>query len=120
MLLMIHARQIERYGGAHGVWDENVVGSALARPRNLWSYDETAGIAALAASYLVGFTRAQGFRDGNKRTGLACALVFLSLNGFELHVPSEELFALCMKVAVGEGDDAMVAAYLRERMTPRT
>lgn len=120
MLLMIHARQIEKYGGAHGVLDENVVGSALARPRNLWSYEENADIAALAAAYLVGFTRAQGFRDGNKRTGLACALVFLSLNGWGLHVPPEELFALCMKVAVGEANDATVGAYLRERIMPRT
>ena len=119
MLLMIHARQIEKYGGAHGVLDENVVGSALARPRNLWSYDEDADLAALAAAYLVGFTRSQGFRDGNKRTGLACALVFLALNGHELHVPPKELFALCMSVAVGEGDDRLVAAYLRQRITPR-
>lgn len=30
VLMAIHARQIERYGGAHGVLDENVVRSALA------------------------------------------------------------------------------------------
>ncbi len=117
---MIHARQIEKYGGAHGVLDENVVGSALARPRNLWSYDETADLSDLAAAYFVGFTRSQGFRDGNKRTGLACALVFLALNGYEIHAPSKELFALCMKVAVGEGGDQMVSAYLRERIAPRS
>jgi len=120
MLLMIHARQIEKYGGAHGVLDENVVLSALARPRHLWAYSEGADLSDLAAAYLVGFTRSQGFQDGNKRTGLACALVFLALNGFELHVPPKELFALCLKVALGEGDDAMVSAYLRERITPRS
>lgn len=120
MLLTIHARQIEKYAGAHGVLDENVAGSALARPRNLWSYGERADLSDLAAAYLVGFARSQAFRDGNKRTGLACALVLLALNGFELHVPPKELFALCMKVAVGEGDDRLVAAYLRERITPPT
>jgi len=40
ILLAIHARQVERYGGAHGVLDENVVRSALARPRHRWSDDE--------------------------------------------------------------------------------
>ncbi|MBK8058227.1 MAG: Fic family protein [Gemmatimonadetes bacterium] len=40
------------------------------------SYDASADLADLAAAYLVGFARAQGFNDGNKRTGLACALVF--------------------------------------------
>jgi len=47
-------------------------------------------------------------------------VALLSLNGCGLHVEPEELFALCMKVAVGEADDAAVGAYLRERITPRT
>ena len=56
-LLAIHAQQIERYGGAHGVVDQNVVLSAHARPRHRWHYDPTADLADLAASYLVGFAR---------------------------------------------------------------
>lgn len=120
MLLAIHAQQIERYGGAHGVLDENVVGSALARPRHRSTYDDEADLADFAAAYLVGFARSQGFRDGNKRTGLACALVFLALNGHELRVAPEELYALCIQVAIGQADDAVVAAYLRDRMTPRS
>ncbi|MGH7712887.1 MAG: type II toxin-antitoxin system death-on-curing family toxin [Gemmatimonadaceae bacterium] len=74
-LFAIHAQQIERYGGAHGVRDKNVVLSALARARNRWAYDPSADLADLAAAYLVGLARSQGFNDGNKRTGLACALV---------------------------------------------
>jgi death-on-curing protein len=118
-LLAIHAQQIERYGGAHGVLDENVVLSALARPLHRWTYGEDSDLADLAAAYLVGFARSQGFNDGNKRTGLACALVFLSLNGRDLHVPPKELYALSMRAATGQADDQVVAAYLRERMTPR-
>lgn len=119
MLLAIHARQIERYGGAHGVVDANIVASALARPINRLAYDDDADLADLAAAYLVAFTRSQGFRDGNKRTGLACALVFLSMNGYEMHVPAGELYALCMRAASGQADDTIVGRYLRERMTPR-
>jgi death on curing protein len=115
-LLAIHAQQIERYGGAHGILDENVVLSALARPIHRWSYDSNADLADLAAAYLVGFARSQGFRDGNKRTGLACALVFLALNGASLHVPPAELLALTMAVANNQGDDTAVAAYLRLRL----
>jgi death-on-curing protein len=119
MLLAIHAQQIERYGGAHGVIDANVVGSSLARPLHRWAYDDNADLADLAAAYLVGFSRSQGFRDGNKRTGLACALVFLAINGYEIHVPPRELYALCMQAATGKADDEVVARYLRERLTPR-
>lgn len=119
MLLAIHARQIERYGGAHGVLDENVIRSALARPIQRWSYDENADLADFAAAYLVGFARSQGFNDGNKRTSLACALVFLALNGHELHVQPKELYALAMQAATGRADDQIVAAWVRDRMAPR-
>jgi death on curing protein len=119
ILLAIHAQQIERYGGAHGVLDENVVRSALARPVHHWAYRETADMADFAAAYLVGFARSQGFRDGNKRTGLACALVFLAINGYDLHVPPDDLHALTMSVATGRSEDAAVAAFFRTHMTPR-
>lgn len=119
MLLAIHARQVERYGGAHGVRDGNVVRSALARPIHRWAYDDDADLADLAAAYVVGLARSQGFQDGNKRIALACALVFLALNGYALHVPPKELYALCMKAATKEIDDTAVGVYFRERMTPR-
>lgn len=115
--MAIHARQVERYGGAHGVLDENVVHSALARPRHLHAHEEEADLASFAASYLVGFARSRGFRDGNKRAALACALVFLMLNRYELHVPPGELNALKMRVTRGQADDRVVPAYFRDRMT---
>lgn len=90
--------------------------SALARPINRWSYDSNADLADLAAAYLVGFARSQGFSDGNKRTSLACALVFLALNGPPLHVPPAELFALTMAVANNQADDTAVATYFRDRL----
>lgn len=120
MLLAIHAQQIERYGGRHGILDRNVVPSALARPTNRWAYDRDCDYADLTAAYLVGFARAQGFSDGNERTGLACALVLLALNHLALRVPPPELLALTMAVATNQSDDAKVAQYLRERITPRS
>jgi death on curing protein len=112
-LMAIHALQIERYGGRHGVRDKNVVLSALARPIHRWGYDPQADLADLAAGYLVGFARAQGFIDGNKRTGLACALVFLDINRAPLHVEPIELLALTAEVAVGRADDAKVSVFMR-------
>ena len=120
MLLAIHAQQVERFGGAHGVLDHNVVLSALARPRQRWSYDESANLADLAAGYLVGFARSQGFRDGNKRTGLASALVFLALNDASLHVAGAELYEITMAVATNQAGDPEVAAYLRGRLPRRS
>lgn len=117
VLLAIHSQQVERYGGLHGVLDHNVILSALARPANRWAYDEAADWADLAAAYLVGFARTQGFNDGNKRTALACALVFLAINGVEPEFPAEELYALTMAVANGQADDGEVSAALRRYLS---
>jgi len=117
MLLAIHSQQVERYGGLHGVLDNNVILSALARPVNRWAYDETADWADLTAAYLVGFARTQGFNDGNKRTALACALVFLAINGMRPEIPGEELYVVTMAIANGQTDDVTVAAFLRNYLT---
>ena len=116
-LLAIHSQQVERYGGLHGVLDNNVILSALARPANRWAYDESADWADLAAAYLVGFARTQGFNDGNKRTALACALVFLATNGKNFEAPPEEVYAVTMAVANGKADDTAVAAFVRTYLT---
>lgn len=101
----MHAQQIERYGGLHGVLDPNVVLSALVRAINKWGYDEQSDMADLAAMYLVGFAGSQGFNDGNKRTGVACALVFLAINGIVVDdIDAESLQALAFKVATNEAD----------------
>lgn len=113
MLFAIHAQQIERYGGMHGVVDDNVVHSALVRPINKWAYDEAADLADFAAMYLVAFAGSQGFSDGNKRTGLACALVFLAVNGASIDFEPNSLFEMVMAVANSRISDVQVAEYFR-------
>lgn len=66
-----------------------------------WDHDASADLADLATAYLVGFAGSQSLNDGNKRTGLARALDFLSLNGAPLHVPPPERYALTMAVTTG-------------------
>ncbi|HKP77113.1 MAG TPA: type II toxin-antitoxin system death-on-curing family toxin [Longimicrobiaceae bacterium] len=118
-LELLHSQQIERFGGSPGVLDRGVVESALSRPINRYHYGGPGvDLADLAAAYLYGFAQSQGFVDGNKRIGLAAALVFLAVNGRRLHVPPEELFRLTMAVAdekVRMPEEA-VAAWFRERI----
>lgn len=112
-LLAIHARHVERFGGTHGIVDVNVVLSALARPIQRWAYDPDADMADLAAAYLVGFARSQGFVDGNKRLGLGCALAFLDVNGQATDFDPQDLYAITMAAAQGVADDVAVAAFFR-------
>ena len=122
ILFVIHAQQIERYGGLHGVLDENVVLAALRRPINRWAYEEAVAAVAsvdfadLAAFYLVAFAGTQGFNDGNKRTGLACALVFLGLNAVSFEADAKELYELTLRVATHQIGDNDVAIWFRQRI----
>ena len=115
-LHLLHDRQVERFGGLLGVRDEGAIESALARPLNAWAYGKATDIESLAATYLVALAQQQGFVDGNKRTALGGTLVFLSLNGRELDVPGEELYALVMAVSTSRMGVEQVAGWLRERM----
>ena len=116
-LFAIHAAQIERSGGAHGVIDANVVRSALARAINRFSYDAGCDMADPASMYLVAFAGSQGFRDGNKRTGVACALVFLAINGITLERIEPDLLELvAFKVSRNEAGAEDVANFFRSQL----
>jgi death-on-curing protein len=118
VLGLLYERQVELFGGSPGILDDNVVRSALARPQNVFHYVPEADLFDLAAAYLCGFAQKQGFTDGNKRIGVATALVFLRVNGAPLHVPGPELYALAMQVARNEIDEPAVAAWMRTRSQP--
>lgn len=119
MLHVMHVRQVELFGGSHGVLDENAVESSLHKPQQLNAYQPESDLAALSAAYLCGFAQNQGFVDGNKRTALAATLTFLRLNGYELNVPKAELLAFVLAIARNELDQPAVTKWLRERITER-
>ncbi len=61
----IHADQVRQHGGLSGIRDDNMLESALARPRQKWEYDPTTDIAFLAAAYAFGLVRNHPYSDGN-------------------------------------------------------
>lgn len=113
-VLLILQDQIRRYGGSFGVRDPALLSSALAMPSASFSgqylhqdiYDQ-------AAAYLFHLCQNHPFVDGNKRTALATALVFLDLNGIEVHDPKEQLYNLVVKVANGKAAKADISTELR-------
>lgn len=114
-VLAIHAHQIERFGGSSGLRDATLLDSAVAQPQasfggELFHTD----LLAMAAAYLFHLVANHAFIDGNKRVGLASALVFLDLNGASIDVGTEALYDLTMAVARGELGKDEVADRLRE------
>jgi len=104
---------IERYGGGDGVRDLGLLESALAQPRLAFG-DQFAheGLFAMAAAYLFHIASNHPFVDGNKRTALLAALVFLDLNGVSIERDSDALYELTMGVAEGRLDKTAVTAEL--------
>jgi death on curing protein len=74
----------------------------------------------MAAAYLFQIVKNHPFVDGNKRTGLLAAIVFLDVNGIGIEHPSEALYELTMGVAEGRIDKPAVAVELERIARART
>ena len=114
-VIQIHDEQIAAYGGAMGVRDQGLLESAVAMPRA--SFGETylhEGLAHMAAAYAFHIAQNQPFLDGNKRTGLVAALVFLDLNGITVLDPQEKLYDAMIAIAERRMDKDGLAELLRE------
>ena len=86
----IHSDQLKRYGGQAGVRDFGLLESALARPEASFAGEWLhKNLHEMAAAYAYHLCQSYPFIDGNKRTGLACALVFLELNDLTRRVCSK-------------------------------
>ncbi len=102
MVLSIHARQIERFGGTPGVRDEGLLESALAQPQATFGGQFLhSTISEQAAAYLYHIAMNHPFIDGNKRTAFAVMDTFLRLNGCALNLTDDRVYDLVMRVARG-------------------
>jgi len=113
-VLQIHEDQIERFGGAVGLRDRGLLESAIAQPQasfgGVFAHHD---LFEMAAAYLFHLTSNHPFIDGNKRIGLASALVFLEINGIEIRQGTDMLYDLTMSVACGAADKTQIAQLLR-------
>jgi death-on-curing protein len=120
-VLEIHATQLETYGGGAGLRDRGLLESALAQPQASFGgqlvHD---GLFAMASAYLFHIVSNHPFIDGNKRTGMLAAIVFLDVNGIAIDHPSEDLYELTMGVAQGRIEKSAVAAELERIAKSKT
>jgi death-on-curing protein len=115
-VLAVHEEQLAEHGGLPGIKDLGAVQSALARPRNLVGYEGCEDLARLAAAYAYGIARNHGFSDGNKRTALVAADLFLMLNGYELKSSPAENVLTILGVADGTLSENDLTTWIRNNM----
>lgn len=90
-ILFIHDQLVKRFGGSFGIRDMGLIESAAARPQATYGGEYLyASLFDKAAALLQSLLKNHAFVDGNKRTALTSASLFLSLNGYKLINTHEE------------------------------
>ena len=113
-VIEVHTDQVTRYGGQDGVRDFGLLESALAQPEVSFAGEWLHGdLCAMAAAYAYHLCQNHPFIDGNKRTALACALIFLELNGRGVGDPRGVLKDAMWQVASGQMNKAKLTEVLR-------
>jgi len=111
----IHAEVIKQFGGANGIRDENLLASAVLTPQSSFGGKSPyADIVEIAAAYLFYICRNHPFVDGNKRTAMMTAIVFLRLNGIEPVSDSTEWEKFMLDVAASKIDRDETTRRLRK------
>jgi death-on-curing protein len=118
-LVLLHREGLAEHGGQAGVLDEGLLESALARPRQVWSYETESDLARLPAAYGVGLVRNHPFVDGNKRAAFLAVGLFLGLNGFQLVADQVDATRTVIELAAGEIGEQGFAAWIRTHMKRR-
>ena len=91
-VLFIHARLIETTGGDHGVRDLGLLESAVARPKATFSgQDLYPDLFQKTAALMESLAGNHPFVDGNKRTAITAASLFMLQNGRRLQTTNEAL-----------------------------
>ncbi len=115
----IHARMIGEFGGSRELRDAGLLESAVMMPTAQFGGRYVhKGIPAMAAAYLFHLCQNHPFVDGNKRTALAAAEVFLLASGRRLAATNEELEDLVLGVAEGKVSKEEVTRFFRGRTKP--
>ena len=118
-VLFIHARLIEETGGSHGVRDLNMMMSALGRVQASFdNQDLYPGLFSKAAALMDSLIRNHPFVDGNKRTGVTAAGLFLHRNGYRLVADSNNLVEMTMRIAESQTSLDELAIWFENNSQP--
>ena len=113
-VLLIHDEQLEAYGGIHGIRDTGLLESAVMMPQASFGGEYLhQTLIEMAAAYAFHIAENQPFLDGNKRTALVSALVFLDINGFVILDEDMRLYDAMIAIANKEIDKYELAELLK-------
>lgn len=111
----IHCNQMKLYGRLPGIRDINLLSSAIAMPHASFHGEYLHNdIYEMAAAYAFHIGKNHPFIDGNKRTALVSALVFLELNGISISDSQGKLYDAMLDLSTGKLNKSEFASILRK------
>lgn len=114
-VLFIHDRMVKLFGGSHGVRDLGLVESAVGRPQSSFGGEDLyPDIFSKAAALLQSLLKNHPFVDGNKRTALSSAGIFLKENGWKLKNKHKEEVEFAVKVDNQNLSLEEIASWLKD------
>jgi death-on-curing protein len=114
-VLYLHDESLARYGGSAGVREAGLVESALGSAQNAFWYGH-GDLLQIAAAYAFHPAESQAFVDGNKRTAVASAIVFLSKNGVRYPQDDGTLYKAMIEIAQKRLDKNGLAVVLKPQV----
>jgi len=114
-VLFLHSRLVEETGGTHGVRDLSMLLSALGRPQASFDgQDLYPDLFSKTAALMDSLVRNHPFVDGNKRTAIACAAIYLRINGRSFVVENDEMVRFTLACAQGQLPLRDIAAWFEK------
>lgn len=92
-ILFVHRVEVARTGGTPAIRDMGELESTIGAPQVTFGGVEMMSIFEMAATYVHSIVYHHPFLDGNKRTALLSALIFLYYNGYTCDEEYEEELA---------------------------
>lgn len=115
-VIQIQNELVSEYGGLHGIRDMGLLVSAIEMPKaTMFGEYLHESIFDKAAAYLFHIVCNHAFVDGNKRTGAASTLIFLSLNGQEMKYDKKDFEEMVCKVAEGQFSKEEISKFFQQK-----
>ena len=109
---MLNEIAIKDYGGLFGIRDDTLLEGAIARPQNLYYYED-ADIFELAACYAFAIAKNHPFLDGNKRTAFLSMIQFLKDNDIFIKFKTDQAVNLMLDIATDKLTIKDAAKFLK-------
>ena len=114
-ILFLHSLVLEKDGGMHGVRDYHAILSLEDLPnQKVFGKELYPTIFYKAAVYTRNIITNHPFFDGNKRTGMLCALTFLERSGYSIIAKKGEIEKFALKVIRNHLTIKQIARWFKE------